>query len=339
MNITFLIGNGFDLGLPLKTTYADFYQVYNKLNHDDLISVALRKQSYDYWSDLEVGLGKITSEIKTDKDLNAYLDSKNIIETELAKYLQDTESHFRIVNNQDFSKEFQGKIQALPSELDATNRLFLRDEVFAQSSSSIVYQFITFNYTNCLDAMLDCLTHDTSERRVHHRFRGSEVLDSFSSTPFHIHGTIDSDFLMGVGDVSQIDNETYRKNPSLNRYLIKKNINEEMGNRRIADAKNIITDSQVVVLYGLSLGITDIYWWCYLRDWLKEKSVRRLVIFNYDKRGVTPSASESLRRKRAVIEHFLTLVGEANVSSNPLGDRIVVVNSKGYFLFKAIAID
>lgn len=28
MNVTFLIGNGFDLGIGLKTAYADFYGIY-----------------------------------------------------------------------------------------------------------------------------------------------------------------------------------------------------------------------------------------------------------------------------------------------------------------------
>lgn len=28
MQVTFLIGNGFDLGIGLKTAYSDFYRVY-----------------------------------------------------------------------------------------------------------------------------------------------------------------------------------------------------------------------------------------------------------------------------------------------------------------------
>ena len=28
MNVTFLIGNGFDLGIGLKTAYSDFYDIY-----------------------------------------------------------------------------------------------------------------------------------------------------------------------------------------------------------------------------------------------------------------------------------------------------------------------
>lgn len=38
MNITYLIGNGFDLNLGLKTRYRDFYDYYVKQpSNDDLI--------------------------------------------------------------------------------------------------------------------------------------------------------------------------------------------------------------------------------------------------------------------------------------------------------------
>lgn len=44
MNITFLIGNGFDINLGLKTRYVDFYDFY--LVYDILINCTFYK-SYD----------------------------------------------------------------------------------------------------------------------------------------------------------------------------------------------------------------------------------------------------------------------------------------------------
>ena len=35
MNVTFMIGNGFDLGIGLRTAYSDFYKVYCKTNSKD----------------------------------------------------------------------------------------------------------------------------------------------------------------------------------------------------------------------------------------------------------------------------------------------------------------
>ncbi len=41
MNITFLIGNGFDLNLGLKTRYTDFYKYYMEHNPNNLISKSI----------------------------------------------------------------------------------------------------------------------------------------------------------------------------------------------------------------------------------------------------------------------------------------------------------
>lgn len=43
MNITFLIGNGFDLNLKLNTQYSDFYKYYIKNDPKDLLSKSIKK--------------------------------------------------------------------------------------------------------------------------------------------------------------------------------------------------------------------------------------------------------------------------------------------------------
>ena len=55
MNVTFLIGNGFDLGIGLKTAYSDFYNVYCKSDSNDSLAVKKFKSeiqgNYENWSD------------------------------------------------------------------------------------------------------------------------------------------------------------------------------------------------------------------------------------------------------------------------------------------------
>ena len=38
MNITFLVGNGFDLNLGLKTKYTDFYPSYLAKGYNDILA-------------------------------------------------------------------------------------------------------------------------------------------------------------------------------------------------------------------------------------------------------------------------------------------------------------
>ena len=80
MNITFMIGNGFDLQLGLKTRYIDFYNYYIAKNNNDMIAKSIN-ENYDLWSDLEVGLGEFTSTL-SNNDIESFLDSKRNLESQ-----------------------------------------------------------------------------------------------------------------------------------------------------------------------------------------------------------------------------------------------------------------
>lgn len=85
MNITFLIGNGFDLNLKLNTRYSDFYKYYIKNDPKDLLSKSI-KEDYEIWSDLEVGLGEFLKDIG-ENQIEEFLDSKSTLEKMLSEYL------------------------------------------------------------------------------------------------------------------------------------------------------------------------------------------------------------------------------------------------------------
>ena len=71
MNITFLLGNGFDIGLGLKSGYKSFYPYFvDKANDDNLIRQAIEKEkkdNYSTWADLEEALGRFTHNISLDQ--------------------------------------------------------------------------------------------------------------------------------------------------------------------------------------------------------------------------------------------------------------------------------
>ena len=84
MNITFLIGNVFDIGLRLSTRYTDFYKKYcsDNSNDNDNISAFKRilrewdsdkeKQIVD-WSDFESAFGDHSIDFEL-KDKRLYID-------------------------------------------------------------------------------------------------------------------------------------------------------------------------------------------------------------------------------------------------------------------------
>ena len=63
MNITYIIGNGFDFNLGLKTSYKSFLDYYLKRDSGDRIIELFKdsiKQCNDLWSDVEIALGQST---------------------------------------------------------------------------------------------------------------------------------------------------------------------------------------------------------------------------------------------------------------------------------------
>ena len=45
MNVTFLVGNGFDINLGLKTKYTDFYPSYLAKGYDDILSKDIKNNN------------------------------------------------------------------------------------------------------------------------------------------------------------------------------------------------------------------------------------------------------------------------------------------------------
>ena len=73
MNILYLIGNGFDLNLGLKTSYKDFINYYKALKMEYKKNSILKFISYiedkkiagdPNWSDIEIQMGLYTEEFR-----------------------------------------------------------------------------------------------------------------------------------------------------------------------------------------------------------------------------------------------------------------------------------
>ena len=58
MNVTFLVGNGFDIGLGLKTRYSDFYEEYCKADKADSEAITKFKRTLREWQNNKSSFSK-----------------------------------------------------------------------------------------------------------------------------------------------------------------------------------------------------------------------------------------------------------------------------------------
>ena len=127
MNITFIIGNGFDIGLGLKTSYSDFISEYADLSqpHDPhALEYKLKDQINKNrlsWADAEVAFAKLSfdSILKGCKKFDeSFLDLLSRFQNAIVKYLESEENRFAFTKvNDDLKYKFVHKSEKLFARL------------------------------------------------------------------------------------------------------------------------------------------------------------------------------------------------------------------------------
>ena len=275
MNFLFLLGNGFDINLDLPTDYQSFYDVYLKQESSSVLVSELKKyldhERYQTWEDLEWGLGQETTKVKTVDELEVVY---NDLSDHLRMYLLG------------ISKKFE------PTALmkDAVARglsyphTFLPDGMKRDLSAFIGtnvkdIDVVSFNYTDTFERIISVEKSSANLPVSANQLTGLRNVR-------HIHmGLSDSDFIMGVNDDAQIRNQALL-NDACRNLLVKPHINQQLQNLVDEECLRLIEMADLICLFGLSLGKTDLMWWEAIGRRMAT-SKARLIFFAHDKTEVT----------------------------------------------------
>lgn len=336
MNITFFIGNGFDLNLGLKTRYENFYEYFQRNSSEDNIIKGWINKKERLWSDLEEALGKSLSKIK-ENDLEKFYDDKDTMDDLLVEYLRKEQEKYnydeeiikkQLINSLD---NFQGNLSK--DEKDMIERIKTR-----HGGSNIWYNFVSFNYTNCLDKMIDIQKKESVTISTHtygnNKYSTSSILENI----YHIHGTVNEEMILGVNDESQINNEFLKENAEFCNGFIKTQMNKLIGQQKTEDVKNLILNSKIICLFGISMGKTDKIWWEEIFRWLLQNEENLLVIFWRDYKHLNNNKlpARTIRNNNRVKDKFLKLGNEkfGDDELELVKDRIFVkINDEDIFNF------
>lgn len=209
MNITFFIGNGFDLNLGLATTYSDFVKYYNTTKPDNPDNDVLKqfrkdiKDNEDKWSAAEIEMGKYTDKFDAGQG-EAFNECHDDFCNHLAEYLQRQQNRIDYNYN---AKQIERAIQRINSfdssfptqERDAITKARLR-----QQGEAWEFKFISFNYTDTLDKCVQ-LVKSKNNSIGKHKFNGS-FIEHKLGVVYHVHGMTNKQMVFGVNDISQIAN-------------------------------------------------------------------------------------------------------------------------------------
>ena len=272
MNVTFLIGNGFDLRLGLHTKYTDMYEGYIKEPSGNEVIRRFKKtleqdspNGYKTWGDFEMAMAQHAKTFSSEEELIVCVrDFKEY----MANHLQSEQQKFMDLMNQASSA-------AIAKEMNRATVTFYKgqtpnvineiEEVY--DATDISCNYIVFNYTTLLDEIL----------KKHNNY----YKISKNNQPVHIHGQFSTDIVLGIDNISQAKDLPYLLSKKGERAFIKTAFNVSFDKRRVEIAEQLIDESDVICVYGMSLGESDRIWISHLYNWLISDINHHLIYFKH----------------------------------------------------------
>ena len=324
MKITFLIGNGFDLNLGLKTTYKDFYNNYlmtldSEVINNNVLYKHIDKNIED-WVDFETRLGLFTFPIDSrDNDKVNFLkqakslsDDNDFIEDELnnnknfssdvfLSALTDFRKNFKKyliqeskrLNNMDslLSQVLYNGLTSFADDYNDNEKISIYSNMNNQAILSngdarlyIDYSFLTFNYTEFLELGKIYIDSKEVSQQISQNFNDEadteiEIFPSIGQV-YHIHSKLNGGMFLGVDNDSQLNSDVFSTRELST--LIKP-LSNQIHNNNITDrVDKEITSSNIIVIYGTALGVTDLTWWKKIITFLKQRHAPIVLIHKFD---------------------------------------------------------
>lgn len=286
MNITYLIGNGFDINIGLPTSYESFLDYYCKKNDNNQIVKSFRNYINDNrkeWKDAELALGESTKMFDSYERPDEIFREcyQNIVE-ELANYLSNIQNNIPdSIYSEDSLIEFVNGLASFTSGLKLTD-IDKINQIIKDIPNGFNYHVLNFNYTNVVDKLFS--VYEKSDR---FKIMGDRVLKG-SSYPnalhshIHVHGKTDGTMIFGVDSENQIgEPKLFCNDTLLKNMIIKSDMDSIIGDKTDEIAYKYFSNSDLIYVYGLSLGETDTLWWNRIIKLLKDNSFAIVIIYWY----------------------------------------------------------
>ena len=324
MNILYILGNGFDKAQGMATSYPEFYNylMTNSDNCGDMLQLLKNEISDDkeLWSDMEIAFGYFTSKIKNPEDFEELFFELNEY---LQEYLKIEDSKFMPSTN--LKSKFISDFLTPSKNLEPLDKQRFLDETKSFGTAKDLY-VMTLNYTNTLEKLLSL-----NDKTVTKSFSSTEILRNI----IHVHGRLDDSIIIGVDNETQIANPYFRSNQDVRDLLIKEESNEAMKEIRHLICKSHIDKANIIILYGVSLGITDNCWWKLIGSNLKSRKNLVIIQHLYEPSFIKPTQKHKLgmleRKQRQEILRRMDIKVEEQTKD--LTDRLFFTVNSSIFKF------
>lgn len=285
MNVTLILGNGFDLNMGLPTSYSDFYQYYleadSPIKGVDFIKDRIKNEPKT-WADLEKALGDITAE---------YSDKVSEFDAVFSNVRNELEYYLKAIDEYDIPKfdiwasRFLCDVLEVDRYLDNKPKREYREFVRSLSANNVVLNVVNFNYTSTIEKIKSANSSLSFEQK---KIQFGNIV--------HVHQDLNAGIIMGVNDKSQIANEAFRKSFDIQSMMIKPFINEEFAAGNDEKCVEMINASDIIILFGSSFGDTDRKWWDVIARSVNDRG-QRVIYCPYEVEAMRPLHETDIIRK------------------------------------------
>lgn len=266
MNITFMIGNGFDINCGMKCTYRDAYNGYIKMPTPSPIIAAFKgriNENIDTWADFEVAMAADMKNYESEQDFLLCLrDFKRYLNSHLSK--EEAKIQEILNNHFVYTAVKNEMIESLQSFYDGISH-DISYEIREWTEKEVThYEVISFNYTNIFEKLLN------------------DAINVIPDNVIHIHGKLNDDVVLGMDNLEQLPKVKYNISRKVERAFIKTQFNAGYDRKRVNAAKNAIESSDIICVYGMSLGDSDLTWRNALFQWLHDRPGSHLFLYDFE---------------------------------------------------------
>ncbi len=233
----------------------------------------------------------------------------------LRRYLNQIEKSFSAVAE---NKQKMNKYLIYPQlGLTAGNQRAI--SLFLDNDNIRNINVINFNYTH------------TFEKLCGYQGDALFIQDKcYLRTIRHIHMSLDSeDVVLGVNDESQIAHKEIIC-PELLDILVKPHINSQLGTLIDNECVDMVNHADLICLFGVSLGLSDNYWWERIGKKMKDSNCR-LIYYAYD--SDHPQFFNKLIGKRRYYMNLISDRCRMNMENESVRSRVFIGYKTDFFKF------
>ena len=314
MKLTYMIGNGFDIGLGFNTRYVDFVGFLVKELEEYLhpgrpgvsdsdrnfgmwLLEQIRDHKQEFWSDAEVAFGGLPFSNCGGAVVDVVKYSHDRFLGSMSRWLNHEieRGKWPEMRGSDVSCDFvRNCVFGWMSGVSE-----LQKQKFADCIDGGVLElnFITFNYTNVCKRLLSGLG-DVSNSTICCDHNMNVRLGRVC----HVQGILSKtgefgNLVFGVNDGDQIKDSGAKSHIEVSARLIKGHYISYAELGIYEEARRLIHDSDYVITYGLSFGATDSFWWKQLHSYVHDQS-KHLVICPFIKPYEIGISKDMIRYKQ-----------------------------------------